>query len=287
MKHLFEYSILRYTHDAVTQEFVNIGVLLYSAQINYLDVKVSTRYRRVSRMFNGIDPSAYRQNRSTIEKAVKRVKKNLDQGSLTDGFANELSVIIKKILPENDASLSFSEPKQGVAESLENELDYIFNRIVDEYAKEPVKTTRTDQDVWSDYRTIFRRKNILQYLERTTIKTQMFPIEFDHAYKNERWHPVEPVSFDLSQSSYIHEKAARWIGKAVTLATSDQIGTLFILSGKPSEPSLVEAYEIAKKGLEQITQGITVKFIDEDNADSFTEDFAKFILDHNEAVLSE
>lgn len=284
MSFLFEYSVLRYMHDAVTQEFVNIGVLLFSAQENFLGLQVSPRYKRVSQMFDGIEPLAYRRARRSVEKAVKRASGTLGQGSLFNEVSNEITNIIAKVLPENDASLAFSAPVQGLTDNLDGELNYLFERLVEIYAPKSKRSSRSDEDVWIEYVAAFRKRNIMPYLEKVTIPTKAFDVKFDHAFKNERWHPIEPVSFDLTNKSYIQEKTAKWIGKAVSLATSNEVGTLYILSGKPSDPSLRIAYEAAKRGLEEMTYGIDVRFIEEDNAESFSVEFEAFITDHYEKV---
>lgn len=282
MSFIFEYSVLRYMHDAVTQEFVNIGVLLFSAEEAYLGLQISPRYKRVSQMFDGIEPLAYRRARRSVEKAAKRVAGSLKQGSLFEEFSNGITDIISKILPTNDAALSFADPAQGLTDDLDEELNYLFNRLVEFYAPKSTRSSRTDQEVWVEYVEAFRKRNILPHLTKVTIPTKAFNVEFQHAFKNERWHPIEPVSFDLTNKSYIQEKAAKWIGKAVSLATSNEVGTLYILSGKPSDPSLGSAYEAAKRGLEEMTYGIDVRFVEEDNLESFSDEFEAFIANHHD-----
>ncbi len=280
MSYLFQYSVLRYMHDSMTQEFVNIGVLLYAPQQNYLDLCISHKYKRVSQMFDGIDPLAFQRAKRMVEKAVHRVSKSLEQGSLLEKKANSLEILLPKILPKNDAALSFSTINGGITKNLEDELNYLYHRLVEYYLPNQEKISRTDSEVWVQYVKVFREKNILPHLQEVTIPTQTFSYKFDHAFKNDRWHPIEPVSFDLSNQTYIKDKAAKWIGKAVTLSTSNEVGTLYILSGKPNDPALVQAYEAAKYGLEKNTQGITVRVIDENDAETFSEEFSAFIKKH-------
>jgi hypothetical protein len=47
MKTAYSYSVLRYMHDAVTQEFINIGVAVYSPEGKFFDAICTTSYRRI------------------------------------------------------------------------------------------------------------------------------------------------------------------------------------------------------------------------------------------------
>ena len=61
MRTPYSFSVLRYVHDPVTQEFVNIGVALYSQQVGFLRAICTTRYARITQMFTSIDGNRFRQ----------------------------------------------------------------------------------------------------------------------------------------------------------------------------------------------------------------------------------
>ena len=61
MRTPYSFSILRYVHDPVTQEFVNIGVALYSAQAGFLRAICTTHYARITHLFTKIDGNRFRQ----------------------------------------------------------------------------------------------------------------------------------------------------------------------------------------------------------------------------------
>ena len=51
MKTRFSFRVLRYVHDPVTQEFVNIGIAVYAPERGFLKAKCATLYARIRRMF--------------------------------------------------------------------------------------------------------------------------------------------------------------------------------------------------------------------------------------------
>ena len=172
MSHLFQYAVLRYMHDSVTQEFVNIGVLLFAPQQKFLDLRVSHKYKRISQMFDGVEPLAYRRARSSMEKAVKRVANDLGQSSLLETNIDEIENLLPKILPENDSALSFSIINGGITDNFEDELNYLYHRFVEYYIPTQERKSRTDEEVWHEYVQAFQKRNILSHLrERDWMRT--------------------------------------------------------------------------------------------------------------------
>ncbi|MGO4880571.1 MAG: DUF3037 domain-containing protein [Bryobacteraceae bacterium] len=50
----YSFSVLRYIHDGVTAEFVNVGIAVYAGDASYLKAKCSTGYGRITRLFDRI-----------------------------------------------------------------------------------------------------------------------------------------------------------------------------------------------------------------------------------------
>lgn len=61
MKTAYTFSVLRYVHDPVTAEFVNIGLALYAPTAKYLNAICTSHYQRLSTMFEPIDGEHFRQ----------------------------------------------------------------------------------------------------------------------------------------------------------------------------------------------------------------------------------
>jgi hypothetical protein len=56
----YSYTVLRYLHDTVTGEFVNVGVALFAPEVGYLSALCRTTYRRVSSAFPGLNGEQFR-----------------------------------------------------------------------------------------------------------------------------------------------------------------------------------------------------------------------------------
>ena len=59
----YSYTVLRYVHDTMTGEFVNVGVALHAPEAGYLSAICRTTYRRVSAAFPGLKGEHFSRNR--------------------------------------------------------------------------------------------------------------------------------------------------------------------------------------------------------------------------------
>jgi hypothetical protein len=139
------------------------------------------------------------------------------------------------------------------------------------------RQSRNDQQVWQAFSPELDKSGVTLRLEPVTIRTPTYEYGFHHAWKNRRWHPVEPVSFDLVKQASILDKANRWIGRASLLGDSDKIGTLHMLVGSPRRNELAGAYE---KAIQNMKSKITVPrlvIVEESEAAAFADEFAEMI----------
>ena len=62
MKRLYAYTYctLRYVHDVVSGEFVNVGVVLYAPEPRYLSALCRTTYGRLSKVFPGMQAEHFK-----------------------------------------------------------------------------------------------------------------------------------------------------------------------------------------------------------------------------------
>ena len=130
----YEFQILQYQHDAVTGEFVNVGVVVYSAVDKFLAMKVLVDCKRVIDFFGGIDGFFLQKKIKEISEAVQRIS----HPYLPDTSLDKLT---SQVLNYDDGSFSFSLSKNGIDTSLETALEDIFGRFVGKYCTNNSKTS--------------------------------------------------------------------------------------------------------------------------------------------------
>src|SRR5258706_16421640 len=107
MRTPYSFSVLRYVHDAVTQEFVNIGVAVYSREARFLSAKCATHYSRITKMFAKIDGNRFRQLTCYIQEQIGAMGASLpSELPFEPGLAIEQ--LLARVLPPDDSSVQFS-----------------------------------------------------------------------------------------------------------------------------------------------------------------------------------
>ena len=277
-QYLYRYAVLRFIPDTLTQEFVNIGVVVFSYTASYFKASLNNRYGRISNLFHGIDGNHYRRVIHSIEHSIEKIQQSWQQGKLFTTVPEDFSELLNQVLPPDDSSLSFMITGGGIAEELDQELAELYSRLVTKYETKADDERRNDAQVWRIFEHEFQKYEILTKLNPVRITTSTFEYEFRHAWKNERWHPVEAVSLDLVHPASIASKATKWIGNAISLKDSGDLGTLYLLLGKPQDSDLIDSYRKAVLNLRSHTPN--VRIIEEDKAREFSEEFAAEIASH-------
>ena len=256
MKTAFSFSVLRYIHDIVGGEFVNIGVVAYSPEQRYLKCKISSKFARISGTFHGFDDSAYRSYTNVLEKRINAHGAEVETGWL---FSSEkLGDLLKFYLPEDDSAYQFGVMRSGITDDLEMELQRLFTRYVTKYIKPENNEGRDDDAIWNAFKQKFPQKKLLSKLTEHTVRVPDYDRVFKNAWKNERWHFAEPLSLDLQDSKSILDKAHRWLGRLETLSESKEDFKVHFLIGLPSHDRLLATAKKAEHILSKAGKSVAI-----------------------------
>jgi len=270
----YRFFALRYVHDAVTQEFANVGIVVYSEPARVLKTKLTTQFRRLSAMFGGIDGesfrSAIRYVQSRLDEAAEEIRTSMFPGG-------DARAILARVLPEDASALQFHPIGGGLTEDLDETLQSLYSRYVARYTDRGQSQSRSDEDVWRAFRDAFESRKLTSALEPKTITAPDYEYEFARAWRNGVWNVYEPVSFDLADSSTILDKANGWLGKATTLRRSPEEHQIFLLVGGPHREGLETAFSRAQNIL-RLSPDLTI--VPEDQAEQFAARLAREMAEH-------
>jgi len=280
MKTAYTFSVLRYVHDPVTAEFVNIGVALYAPDAKYLNAICTSHYRRLSVVFEPIDGDHFRQITKFLESRIELLGQKLNSKLPFANPPRNIEEVLAQVLPADDSAIQFSTAGGGFTSDPEKTLNELYVRYVERYVSESAHLSRKDEDVWKVFKAPLEKKQVIKYLKPKKIIAPDYDYEFEHARKNDAWHAYEPISFDLAEADSIKDKANRWLGRVTTLADSEEKFTLHLLLGGPKESNLQRAYVQAKNILNKIPG--KPQFIEEDEAEQFAEALKDEIKEHGE-----
>lgn len=245
MKTTYSFTILRYVHDIVTGEFVNMGVALYAPEARYVSAICNPRYGRLSKLFLDVNGDHLRSLMHFIQARFEEHETKINCELALEGKPKSIMDIAASILPHDDSSLQWSEPGGGVTENPAATLEQLYARLVEKYEQRTQMPSRSDDDVWRTYRKELESKQIMARLQPKRIVAKDYDHKFDHAWKNGVWNLFQPISMDLHDADSILDKANRWLGRATNLKDSEDEFRLWMLIGEPTIEKLKPAYSKA------------------------------------------
>jgi hypothetical protein len=243
----YSFVIIRYVHDKVTGEFVNMGVVLYAPSAGFLEAQCASSAYRLRRMFGRVDSEHIRDLLRHMERRIHQIGREVGSPSLFHDKTHTVATFAQQILPPDDSSLQLSHVAGGVTEDPQRELAAIFERYVNRYSHGRPKTTRQDEEVLPVFRKPLEEKRLLVHVQPKLIVAPDYEHEFPLAWKNGVWNACDAVSFDLTESSDVIEKANKWLGRATNLSESSEDFRLVLLVGEPRRLELKEASFTAEK----------------------------------------
>jgi hypothetical protein len=275
MKTAYTYTVLRYVHDITTGEFVNVGVAIYAREARYASAICRTTYSRLSKVFPGMDGDAFKTSMRFIQSRFEEIGDKQKSELPLDAQPKSVLDLAQKILPVDESSLQWSPVGSGLTENSSETLEKLFDRFVTRYDERPLIETRSDEDVWRKYKRTLESRHVLKHLRPKKIAVQDDEVEFEHAWKNEVWHCLEPLSFDLASPDSIKRKAHEWLGQIQSVKDASEPFKLYLLLGEPQQEILKPAFDNAMSILRKVT--VTNELIREGDAARFSERFAREI----------
>ncbi|MGV2101280.1 DUF3037 domain-containing protein [Rhizobium sp. 21-4511-3d] len=239
----YTYVILRYRHDPIAGEQINVGVVLFAPKSGFLGALFRKAYGRITKVFPDVNGAVLKHDLMQLERDFAKLSKRRETGDL---LSNELTALsfAHRILPVDDSSLVWGDLSSGTTIDAGRTLEDLHSRFISQYDEQQVQR-RADADIWKPFRDRLLERKIADLFQAKTISSPRNEVEFEHAWKNGKWHCIQPLSFDLTTEDGIQEKAARWVGMMVGLSKAEEKFKPYFLVGKPTDDKMLPAYERA------------------------------------------
>jgi hypothetical protein len=164
MKTPYTFSVLRYVHDPVTAEFVNIGVALYAPDAKYLSAICTSHYRRLSVVFEPIDGDHFRQITKFLQSRIEMLGQNLNSELPFANPPKNIEQVLAQVLPPDDSAIQFSTAGGGFTSDPEKTLNDLYVRYVERYVSRAARPSRDDEEVWKVFKAPLEKRQIIKYL---------------------------------------------------------------------------------------------------------------------------
>jgi hypothetical protein len=265
-KQAYSYTVLRYIHDVVSGEALNVGVVMHAPAASFLKVRTRKTIARLKHAFPDLDRTAFSDAMQAIDRGLLTVAKQASKTSLFDARTDARSHALK-VLRDDDSALQWSPTGTGLTADPARTFERLYERYVARYDSAPAKR-RSDADVWQPILDKLMERGIDVPFEPRMVAGTQDRIVFERAWMNGGWHACEPVSLDMASAERIMTKARRWRGHLAAVAdgTSERIDLHFVL-GRPQNSALMGAYESAKAILARAP--FATEVVDENDIDDF------------------
>ncbi|MNW33494.1 hypothetical protein D3C74_104570 [compost metagenome] len=284
MSHLYKYSVIRYVPDELREEFINIGMIVHSPELQYVDIKFTKNFRRVTAFDDEIDIDF-------LKIVLEGIREGLTRSTISGLSAEELLDInfIEKKTFYYANQIQFSPTVVFSSNNIEHDFEDLFRTYV--YFDAKKKTRITDIEVKVLMNRILKSKDVFKNMDKN-IKVDIGPqeIELDYAYKTkDRVKVIKTFSFDYTTkgSSQAPTIAKEWIynfekiinGKKYELFGVDKENfelITFIYTGNSSNKNIKTAIKI----LDELTK--TVEGKEENEIMSFADSISNEVSPINE-----
>jgi hypothetical protein len=277
-----EAIVLRYVHDAATEEFVNVGVILLAPDVGYADARFVPTWTRVSSMFADADLVHLRRLAAAVSQRLEEVSV---QWRTELPFEKEIraSKVISKLLPPEESGFQASKVISGITSDPQRTLAELCQRYAGRFLpSESERSARDDEEIWRGFVNIFPDDLISRKLVSHTIRAPHYELEFPHAWKNGTWNVAQPISLDLLEPRTIRDKAAAWVGRLVSLDPSpDEVHVSFLVGYPPRDRP--KATQVAARDGANLMRDRLAKFadvVDEGHADKLAGKIARDLKLH-------
>lgn len=254
MKHICNYSILRFLPYPETGEFVNIGIVLL-ANNGEFRFKIATRRQRVTRFFETLDYRIYLRARHEIDTELHRLtgffaSRRNDLGQLVTTFRN--------LIQPRETMMRFSEPGTLTTDNIGEALDTLFEHYVNHsFASKEYQEKTLERQLGNLLATHLKQR----YTERRLGDSE-YDVRFPFVLMadDQAAQAIKPLYLGHDEPGRIYERGDAWKAKVTRLKRAQRLArdTLFITE-PPAEdqPKQAKAYEEVTRELAEI-EGVRV-----------------------------
>ncbi len=241
----FQFAVLRYVHDIGSEEFVNVGVALWTPESHELRFRVNDRYSRLSEFFVDFDGTTYRELVRHLGSQVTEMIDALRQSELFQERPANILDVLHRVLPADASCLQWSDVMSGVSEAPEQRINELFEELVIRHERTFQDQRRDEFAIWHDVEAALTRRRLWTKV-RTGLQlaTPNYEYEFHAGWRNGHVRVLEPISFDLRNPGNIIEKANQWAGRLYTLSTANTFSMDAVVS-RPRTDLAIRAFDRA------------------------------------------
>lgn len=273
----YGYVILRYIHDVIREEALNVGVLLYSPDEKFVAFKAREDLSELKKIFPDFEAAKLKPYLSQLEKIFKE-KNKIISAHLPFKKAEDVISLAYEIIKPDESSIQWGRIGSGITKNLEVTLSDINKRYVQQIHHKHHQG-KSDSRVWSKFSAELKKRNMLSMFKPAKISIKGLDQHFDHTFKNGELHCLRPLSLDMANYENMIEKAITEAGRYIVIKKQKDAPKIkmYYLLGEPEDRALKNKFENVAALLAIDTN---VEVFTESQAAELPKRFVKYIKNH-------
>ena len=143
-KQAYSYTVLRYIHDVVSGEMLNVGVVMHAPVTGFLKVRTRKTVDRLKQAFPDLDDAAFIDAMLAVDRGFATVMKQVGTARLCDAGTDARAIALN-VLPEDDSALQWSPTATGLTVDLDRTFERLYERYVTRYDSAQTGNTEADE----------------------------------------------------------------------------------------------------------------------------------------------
>ena len=227
MKLACNYSVARFLPYAVTEEFVNVGIVLHCVATGYLDFRLARKWSRVTDFFPELDTALYRNSlqmfRVELESAKAVMGDNHPQQLVMENTASVRDATFRQLVRPRESLFRFSGVRTVIADHRNAKLDELYNFYVErQFARE-----REYQETLITYhlKKLFMRTGTAAYYRSESVRNEKYSVTIPFVYRRDHvaLKAIKPLDLNKDTSTKIYEHGDQWINRVRRLLEIDKL----------------------------------------------------------------
>ena len=252
MTHVARYSIIRFLPYAETEEFANVGIVMFAPTARYFDFQLSNKWRRLSAFFDKLDRRVFAQGVAAFTEELARTREMAAPwlGSGAQGKEAAQRVFDDLVRPR-EALFRFSGVRAVMAESPQVKLNELFDHYVEhDFATPEYQEKLIEKAV----RGVLRREGLGERFHRAKLGAGALQFAVPFAELDEEGRAlrvIKPMHLAYDDPLRILDHGNQWLGR---LRHLERVGAmprsmLLAVTEPPANTERFGAFEEVRRDL--------------------------------------
>lgn len=214
MMHAARYAIVRFLPYAETEEFANVGVVLFAPTAPYFDFRLSNRWRRIGGFFEQLKRPVFAEGVRAFEAELIRTR-NMAAELIANGNPGHPAAIrlFDELVRPREGLFRFSSVRAAMTAEPEAKLALLFDHYIEHAFATP---EYHEQLIIRSVRGMLRREGLAQRFRQTKLGAGVLQFSVPFALVDQAGHArrvIKPMHLAQNDPVRILDHGNQWIGR--------------------------------------------------------------------------